>query len=108
MITKKHIGEYIRLRNNGQGIGGHSQRPGIFSGRSDYNKIDDLFSRLFLEKNSKVSVEISNKTKEIISTIFDSNETYEYFKKYVYWYRPNEKYITEKPWWKFWVKVTFT
>lgn len=108
MITKTHIDEYIRLTNNGHGIGGHSQRPKIFADRSDYSKKDNLFSRLILEKNSKVSVEISNKTKEMISTTFDSNETYEHFKKYVYWYRPDEKYIAEKPWWKFWVKLTIT
>ncbi len=108
MITKQHIDEYIRLANNGHGIGVHYQRPKIFEDRSAYYKIDNLFSRLILEKNTKVSTQISNKTKGVISTTFDSNETYEHFKKHVYWYRPNEKYITEKPWWKFWVKVTIT
>ncbi len=46
MITKKHINEYIRLKNNNQGIGGHSKLPKIFANSSDYNKIDELFSRM--------------------------------------------------------------
>ncbi len=102
MITKKHIEEYIRLKNNKQGIGGHSSPPKIFADNSDYNKIDELFSRMILENNAKVSQEIANKTKGIIATIFDSKETFDYFKNYVDWYKPEGKYKINKPWWKFW------
>ena len=102
MITRKHIEEYIKLKNNKQSIGGHSKPPKIFTNGAGYNKIDELFSRMTLEKNALVSQEISNKTKEIIDTIFDTKETFDYFKKYVDWYKPDEKYLINKPWWKFW------
>jgi hypothetical protein len=102
VITKQHIDEYIRLNNNNQSIGGHASPPKIFADRSNYNKIDELFSRMILEKNVKVSGEIADKTKEIIAAIFDSKDTFDYFKNYVGCYKPDVKYITKKPWWKFW------
>lgn len=106
MITKIHIDEYIEIQNRGNGIGGHGMRPKVFTDIKNYNKLDVLFSRMILEKNTNVSQLISDKTKQLILNSFDSEETYLYFKKYVYWFTPNKKYITQKPWWKFWIKKT--
>jgi hypothetical protein len=106
MITIKHIDKYIELKNSGRGIGGHSQRPAIFKDISKYNQLDELFSRMVLEKNTKVSDLISNKTKQLISNAFDSKETCVYFKNYVNCFKLGQKYNIEKPWWKFWVKKT--
>ena len=50
MITKQHIDEYIRLRNNNQGIGGHSSPPKLFKNNSYFKNIDELFSRMIYKK----------------------------------------------------------
>ena len=104
MITKKHIDKYIELMNSGRGIGGHSQRPAIFKDISKYNQLDELFSRMVLEKNAKVSKPISEKTRYLISNTFDSEQAFELFSAYVNLHKPNLKNITNNPWWKFWVQ----
>lgn len=97
MINKKMIDQFIEVKKQ-DFENQYSKRA--FENTAEYYMIHELFSRLVLEKNAKVSKEISNQTQVLLKQKITSPEAIEHLKNYVKSYNPRKQKI--KPWWKFW------
>jgi len=100
MITNNEVNLYIEYDKFGMERRYIPKTLKSFSDSSEFVLLYDLYGRLLLEKNTKVSTSYSNETKNILEQEFDSPESISLFIEFVH--TDDQEPSKSNPWWKFW------